>query len=181
MQVSSHDREIQLTLEATVDLANGLADGEVDARGLLAEHGFSRAPGASAASVSRVERRVAELVPLLTSLPSADPDEVVDTVNGLLTTLPIVPSMVDHDGVGLHMHWTPSTATFDDQVIADILMAIGFEVCEHGTTRFGLCAASDCEHLFYDGTRNGSRRFCNDRRCASRTHTAEHRARQREG
>jgi len=71
------------------------------------------------------------------------------------------------------------TASFDDQVIADMLMAICFDVCEHGTTRFGVCAAADCEHLFYDATRNGSRRFCSDPRCASRTHTAEHRARRR--
>ena len=84
-----------------------------------------------------------------------------------------------HDGAPLHIHWTPSTATFDDQVIADILMALAQEVCDHGTTRFGRCAATDCDHLYYDATRNGSRRFCSDPRCASRTHTADHRARRR--
>ena len=68
---------------------------------------------------------------------------------------------------------------FDDQVIADFLMALSQEVCDHGTTRFGVSAATDCDHLFFDATRNGSRRFCADPRCASRTHTADHRARQR--
>ena len=48
-------------------------------------------------------------------------------------------------------------------------------------TRSGgpLEGSSLCDHLFYDATRNGSRRFCSDPRCASRTHTADHRARQR--
>jgi hypothetical protein len=179
MQVSSHDREIELTLEAMVDLVNDLREEgvEADARALLTAHGFSRADDASAASVARLERRVATMLPLLTDLPDAVAGDVVTAVNRELASLPIVPAVVDHDGAGLHMHWTPQTASFDDQVIADILMAIGFEVCEHGTARFGVCAATDCEHLFYDATRNGSRRFCSDPRCASRTHTAEHRAR----
>ncbi|MGL4297698.1 MAG: CGNR zinc finger domain-containing protein, partial [Candidatus Neomicrothrix subdominans] len=48
-----------------------------------------------------------------------------------------------------------------------------------GTARFGQCDASGCDWLFYDATRNRSRRFCSDPRCASRTHTADHRARRR--
>ncbi|MEO6571207.1 MAG: CGNR zinc finger domain-containing protein [Ilumatobacteraceae bacterium] len=35
--------------------------------------------------------------------------------------------------------------------------------------------------MFYDATKNRSRRFCSDPRCASRTHTAAHRARTIDG
>ena len=71
------------------------------------------------------------------------------------------------------------TRAFGMDGAVDFLMALAQELCEHGTSRFGTCAATDCSHLFYDVTRKGSRRFCADPRCASRTHTADHRARQR--
>lgn len=185
MYVSSgHDTEIRLTLEAMVDLVNALADAgdggdPTDARAILHGHGFTRAEKASGASIERIESRLTALLDGLRALADARAEPTVDWINDELADLDIRPSVVAHDGSGLHIHWTPPSATFDDQVIADVLMALAQEVCDHGTDRFGRCAAADCEHLFYDATRNGSRRFCADPRCASRTHTAEHRSRQR--
>ncbi|HSL73738.1 MAG TPA: CGNR zinc finger domain-containing protein [Ilumatobacteraceae bacterium] len=181
---SGHAAEITLTLEAMVDLVNALGDARVgeqpaDVRALLSQHGFTRAPTASAASIDRIESRMLAMTDVLATLPDVDTATVVTWVNDQLSELAITPSVTDHDGAGLHIHWTPSNARFDDQVIADVLMALAQDLCDHGTTRFGSCAATDCSHLFYDSTRNGSRRFCADPRCASRTHTATHRARQR--
>jgi predicted RNA-binding Zn ribbon-like protein len=185
---SGHDTEVRLTIEALVDLVNALGDAAsvphgapVDVRALLDEHRFSRAAGASAAAIDRVEERVGSMVDTLVALPDADPEPTVAWINTQLSGIHITPSLTDHDGADLHIHWTPDSATFDDQAIADFLMALAQEVCDHGTSRFGTCAASDCNHLFYDATRNGSRRFCADPRCASRTHTADHRARRRTG
>jgi predicted RNA-binding Zn ribbon-like protein len=181
---SGHDTEIRLTLEAMVDLVNALVDARrhgthADVRGLLNDHGFTRAPDASAASIKRVEARIGSMLDTLASLPEAAPAPTHDWINDQLAELHITPSLTAHDGAGLHIHWTPSSAAFDEQVVADILMALAQEICDHGTERFGTCAAADCDHLFYDATRNGSRRFCSDPRCASRTHTADHRARRR--
>ena len=183
---SGHDTEIRLTIEALVDLLNALADSAAepaddpaDVRALLHEHGFSRAISASAAAIDRVEERVGSMVDTLLLLPDAQPEPTVSWINGQLAGIHITPSVTAHDGADLHIHWTPASATFDDQVVADFLMALAQEVCDHGTSRLGTCAASDCEHLFYDVTRNGSRLFCADPRCASRTHTADHRRRQR--
>ena len=180
---SGHDTEIRLTLEATADAVNGLLDARsgqpIDLRGLLDDHGFTRAAGASAASIDRLERRLDGLADSLAQLPGAEAPMVSAWVNEQLDAIELQPSVTDHDGSGLHIHWTTTTATFDDQIMADVLMAVAQEVCDHGTDRFGTCAADDCEHLFYDATRNGSRRFCSDPRCASRTHTADHRRRQR--
>lgn len=176
---SGHDAEIKLTLEAAVSFMNAAADDDLDARALLRDHGFLRAQHASEASIVRVEKRMRALSRHFNSLPGSDADDTTVWVNGELERIKIVPSLTVHDDAPLHIHWTPSSATFDDQVIADILMAVAQEVADHGTSRFGACAASDCEHLFYDSTRNGSRRFCADPRCASRTHTADHRARRK--
>lgn len=177
---SGHDTEIRLTLEAMVDLVNSLIDDhDADVRGLLDRHGFTRASHAPATSIRRVETRMSELAPTLAGLATARPEPMVAWINHELAGLDITPSLTTHDGSQLHIHWTPASAAFDQQVMADILMALAQEICDHGTTRFGTCAASDCTHLFYDTTRNGSRRFCADPRCASRTHTADHRARRR--
>ncbi len=183
---SGHDTEIRLTLEAAVDLLNALADADgdgppADVRAVLDDHQFTRAAGASAAAISRVESRARAMAPALRQLADGEAAAIITWINRELAAIPITPSLTEHDGASLHIHWTPSAATFDDQVVADILMALAQEVCDHGTERFGRCAASDCEHLFFDATRNRSRRFCADPRCASRTHTADHRARQRTG
>ncbi len=183
---SGRDTEVRLTIEALVDLVNALADAasepnaeDVDVRTLLHEHRFSRAAAASGRAIDRVEERVGSMVATLLALPESEPEPTITWINGQLSGIHITPSLTAHDGADLHIHWTPTSATFDDQAIADFLMALSHEVCDHGTSRFGTCAASDCEHLFYDVTRNGSRKFCADPRCASRTHTADHRKRQR--
>lgn len=187
MQVASVTQsDARLILETVTVLLNGLApvsDGgegpSFDLRAALIEAGFTRAPKASAASISRLGPRVDDLRSLFEALPGQSVDDAAQSVNEQLAELTIVPAVVRHDGVGPHLHWTSSAATFDDQVVADMLMALALELCEDGTERFGRCGAVDCERLFYDGTRNRSRRFCDDKRCASRTHTADHRARRR--
>lgn len=171
--------EIQLTIEVAFELANQLADGTLETRRTLDDAGFSRAALASAASIDRVTHRLGDLAPLLSELHRLDTTAASKRINEQLTDLPIAPSISEHDGLPAHIHWTPINATFDDQVISDIVMALAQEVCERGTARFGRCDASGCDWLFYDATRNRSRRFCADPRCASRTHTADHRARQR--
>lgn len=171
------DSEHRITLDAMVDIANAIGDDDLDPRALLTEAGFSRAPDASAASMHRVVDRMTALAPFLVELPGLDTAEASARVSEELTEIPITPSIVDHGGVGPHIHWTPATALFDDQMMADVLMALAEEICTNGTIRFGTCGAQGCDHLFYDSTRNRSRRFCSDPRCASRTHTADHRKR----
>lgn len=177
--VSPNQSEVRLTLEAAIEMVNAIADGETDLRPILEAHGFSRAERASSASMVRLRDRIDSLRALVSDLPDLDTEAASRRVNEELTEVPLAPSIVDHGGVGPHLHWTASTARFDDQVMADVLMAIAQELCDNGTERFGRCGAEDCESLFYDGTRNRSRRFCNDPRCASRTHTADHRARRK--
>ena len=176
---SGIDTEVRRTLEAMLEIVNGLLDEDGDIRLLLTEHDFTRAAIAPEPAIERVEKRMRGLVPRITSLPDTDRERAAAWVNAELSEIAIAPSLTEHDGAPLHIHWTPSSARFDDQVIADVLMALAQELCDTGTSRFGVCSATDCEHLFYDVTRNGSRRFCADPRCASRTHTADHRKRER--
>lgn len=174
---STQQSEVRLTLELAVAMVNDLSADRLDVRRSLVDGSFSRAPQASEASLRRLEKRFGELSHLFLALPELDTAAATARVNEELTEVPIAPSVVDHGGVGPHLHWTSAAARFDDQVVADLLMALAQELCDNGTDRFGRCGADDCDRLFYDGTRNHSRRFCDDGRCASRTHTAAHRAR----
>lgn len=181
MQVSSVSQsEVRLTLETAIEVVNDESEPGFDLRQVLVAAGFSRAGDASQASLDRLGRRFHQgLGDLLRALPASEAAPAIVRVNEELTELRVAPSIVDHDHVGPHLHWTPPTATFDDQVVTDVLMALAQELCDHGSDRFGRCAADGCDRIFFDTTRNGSRRFCSDPRCASRTHTADHRARQR--
>lgn len=180
---SGNDTEQLITIEAMIDFANAFEDTDavdVDTRAILISSGFMRAEIAPEAAVRRLTDRFVDLLPRLRSLPGSDLESATMWVNAELTELAIAPSLSDHGGSPLHIHWTPPSATFDNQVMADFLMALANELCDNGTKRFGRCAAEDCERLFYDSSRNGSRRFCSDPRCASRTHTADHRKRKQQ-
>ena len=178
---SRTEAEIHDTLEVLFEMVNAAVVDGLDPRQALDEAGFSRAANASKASVERFRRRFDDLVPLMRELPDMEAEAAIGRVNEELTELSSAPQIVDHDGLGPHIHWTPPTATFDEQIVADLLMALAYELCENGTIRIGRCDASGCDDLYYDATRNRSRRFCRNPKCASRTHTADFRARQRAG
>ena len=51
-------------------------------------------------------------------------------------------------------------------------------LCEYGSNRFGVCADERCGNVYLDTSSNCCRRFCSER-CATRSHVAAHRARNR--
>jgi predicted RNA-binding Zn ribbon-like protein len=48
-------------------------------------------------------------------------------------------------------------------------------IAEHGLSRLGFCAASDCQCVYADTSPRGTRRYCS-RTCATRTNVRRHRA-----
>ena len=187
VSAGSLDEEVRVTVDAAVELANVVAgEPHHDVEGLepteqlravLVEHDFLRAAGADAGDLGALADRFVSIGRVVRYLPDADLADAVDALNGHLEAAAIAPSLSAHDGFALHIHWTSPSTPFAHQVAVDVLMALAQTLCDHGVERFGRCAADDCERVFYDVTKNRSRRFCSDPRCASRTHTAAHRAR----
>lgn len=186
IRADSLDEEMRVTVDAAMELTNVLFDADesdesVDVaehlRRVLVDHDFLRARGATGDEMAALADRTVPLARLMSTLPEASLADAVANVNVELGSCAIAPALSAHDGFALHIHWTSATTPFAHQVAVDVLMAIGQTLCDHGTDRFGRCAADDCGHVFYDATKNRSRRFCSDPRCASRTHTAAHRAR----
>lgn len=187
VSADSLDEEVRVTVDAAVELANVIAgEPHHDVEGLerteqlravLVAHDFLRAQGADVDDLAALADRLVSIGRLVRSLPGAELEDAVEGLNGHLDAAAITPSLSAHDGFALHIHWTGPSTPFAHQVAVDVLMALAQTLCDHGVARFGRCAADDCERVFYDSTKNRSRRFCADPRCASRTHTAAHRAR----
>lgn len=195
----SLDIELRVTVEAAMELANAVADrpprdesserdeapaGDDDAaqlasalRRILVAHDFVRAQTATDAELAELADRAVVLARLVERLPEGDLADVVEQINQQLQSSAIAPSLSAHDGFALHIHWTGASTPFAHQIAVDVLMALAQTLCDDGLDRFGRCAADGCDRVFYDTTRNHSRRFCADPRCASRTHTAAHRSR----
>ncbi|MEZ5296657.1 MAG: CGNR zinc finger domain-containing protein [Ilumatobacteraceae bacterium] len=187
MRANSIDDEIRLTVDAAVELAN-VVHGEPlpdleplepleRLRAVLVDFEFLRARTAADAELGAFADRMVSIGRLISSLPDSDLADAVERINAQLEAAAIAPSLSAHDGFALHIHWTGPSTPFAHQVAVDLLMALAQTLCDHGTDRFGRCAADDCDRVFHDTTKNRSRRFCADPRCASRTHTAAHRAR----
>ena len=206
VRTDSLDEEIRITVDAAVELTNVIAGHAIGAtesaggdtgedpsemaghdieatstpeqlREVLAAHDFLRARRAGDDELAALADRCVAIARLVETLPGSDLETAVTGVNQQLEACAIAPSLSAHDGFALHIHWTSPSTPFAHQVAVDLLMAIAQTLCDHGTERFGRCGADGCDRVFYDATKNRSRRFCNDQRCASRTHTAAHRAR----
>ena len=185
VRTDSLDEEVRVTVDAAMAIANEVGSGGRDrpalasaVRTVLTDHEFLRVAGATDDEIAELIDRCRPIGRLVRSLPDLDLVVAVESVNHQLSACAIAPSLSAHDGFALHIHWTNADAAFAHQVAVDLLMAVAQTLCDHGTDRFGRCAAADCDRVFFDTTKNRSRRFCDDPRCASRTHTAAHRARQ---
>ncbi|MEU0932203.1 MULTISPECIES: CGNR zinc finger domain-containing protein [unclassified Embleya] len=101
----------------------------------------------------------------------------VAQINALLARVEVRPRLVDH-GRGLHLHHAPSGVPFVQRIRINTAVGLANLVADYGLGRSGVCAATDCERVFADTSRNGRKRYCSDA-CANRANVAAHRARRR--
>ncbi len=109
---------------------------------------------------------------------ATDGAAVVATLNGLLAKHPIRPMISGHDESSWHLHIQDDSASASETICAETLFfGLAMLVSEHGATRIGRCAATDCDNAFIDTSANRSRRFCSTR-CSTRMNVAALRRRQ---
>jgi predicted RNA-binding Zn ribbon-like protein len=102
----------------------------------------------------------------------------VDELNALLEAYPIQPRISGHDKSDWHMHVTGRGSAVSSEYLAGAVWGLAVWLCEHGSSRFGVCADERCGNVYLDTSSNCCRRFCSER-CATRSHVAAHRARKR--
>jgi predicted RNA-binding Zn ribbon-like protein len=119
---------------------------------------------------------VRALRPRLRGLWEGDEGSVVALVNELLADARALPQLVDHDGLGWHIHATPGDAPLPQRMAVEAAIAVVDVVRAGELDRLRICEAEDCDDVVVDLSRNRSRRFC-EGGCAARAHTAAYRAR----
>ncbi|MCU1536189.1 MAG: hypothetical protein JWP82_540 [Humibacillus sp.] len=181
----THDTDTALlSAVALVNTMAGTLPGESDPdelvslqqlEALYAEHGWT----------GRFDRDEAELAqvravrPRLRGLWELDEQGVVDLCNTLLAEAAALPQLVDHDGLGWHVHATPADAPLARRMAVEAALAVADVVRAGELARLRVCEAPDCDDVVVDLSRNRSRRFC-EGGCAARAHTAAYRARRSE-
>jgi predicted RNA-binding Zn ribbon-like protein len=119
---------------------------------------------------------VRALRPRLERLWSLDEDAAAGLVNTLLREAHALPQLVKHDGWNYHLHATSPDAPLADRMGVEAAMAFADIIRTGHLERLRLCAASDCDNVHVDLSKNRSRRFCGTA-CANRTHVAAYRTR----
>ena len=176
----AHDTEVALAAAAA--LVNTSADGQerlpdpASLAALLDEWEFTGSRVGDDAELAAVHR----LREVLAGVWDADEDGVVEVVNRLLRDGQALPQLVRHDGWGYHVHATEPTASVADRMGVEAAMALADVVRAGALDRLHRCAASGCDDVLVDLTKNASRRFC-DTTCANREHAAAYRARRAAG
>ncbi len=106
-----------------------------------------------------------------------DKDGVVDAVNRILADAEAVPRLVKHDGMDWHIHATSPEAPLAERVLVEAAMALVDVVRADALDRLRDCEAEDCEGIFVDLSKNGSKRYCSAR-CGNRMNVRAYRERQ---
>jgi predicted RNA-binding Zn ribbon-like protein len=126
------------------------------------------------------EDSATELVTLAHELHKAfvapDLRAAVVVLNDLLHRYNARPYLVEDVGQPFHLHFHGDHRTVARRFGGEFATALALTVDTYGEKRFGTCEASECNRVYVDLTRNGSRRYCNDA-CGARAKMAAYRQR----
>ncbi len=118
-----------------------------------------------------------EIRPRLRAMLTADRDAAVDLVNAVLAEQQAIPQLVRHDHLDWHLHSIDDDRPLHERILVETAMAMIDVIRAHEMSRLDICAASDCDAVVVDLSRNRSRKFCSTT-CGNREAQAAYRARQ---
>lgn len=115
--------------------------------------------------------------PRLRRLWDVDRDGAVPLVNGMLSDGRALPRLVSHDGYDWHMHATSDDAPLATRVLVEAAMAFVDVIRSDEYDRVRICSADDCDAVYIDYSRNGSKRYCDTGNCGNRMNVIAYRGR----
>lgn len=130
---------------------------------LLDHWSFTGRRDHDAAEVGEV-RGIRDELPRLWKLPT---DDAVPILNKMLSDGNARPWLFRHDGLDWHIHASELEAPLAERIAVDIALALVDVIRAGAQSRLRVCEAEDCDGLFVDFSRNGSKRFCSVR-CGNR-------------
>ena len=162
--------DIAAYAQRAVDLVNAPLGTEDDLRAQLAGRVWM-AERVRTEDVGRLQEFRAGLAQVADASAAGDGTAAVAALNRLLARHPIRPVISGHDEKSWHLHVYDEDASVSETVCAEALFGLAMLVSDHGATRIGRCAATDCDNAFIDTSANRSRRFCSTR-CSTRMNVA---------
>jgi predicted RNA-binding Zn ribbon-like protein len=173
----THDT--QLALASAAALVNTASDPDTlctpeDLSRFLDEQGWFGARAGDPAELDAVRA----LRPRLRELWLLEEAQLVPALNAILTEADALPQLVDHDGLGWHVHAVPQDAPLATRMAVEAAMAFIDVVRAGELDRLKRCAAEDCDDVVVDLSRNHSRRFC-ESGCGNRENVRAYRDRKR--
>lgn len=177
----THDTELNLTfLQALLDTVAEASESGTDELATVDQLGALLGRWTFTGRIDRDARELAEVRHTrdrVRAIWGADEDAVVDWVNETLAEAKAVPRVVDHDGLGWHIHAIGDDAPLAKRLLVEAAMAFVDVVRAGRLDRLRDCEADDCDGVFVDLSKNGSKRFCSAR-CGNRMAVRAYRARQ---
>ncbi len=132
--------------------------------------GEIRHDGAELEAVRETRRR-------LRSLWDVDREGAVPLVNEMLRDGHALPRLTIHDGYDWHIHATPDDAPLATRILVEAAMAFVDVIRSDEYDRVRVCSADDCESVYIDYSKNGSKRYCDTGNCGNRMNVNAYRRR----
>jgi predicted RNA-binding Zn ribbon-like protein len=101
----------------------------------------------------------------------------IEELNKTMADGPVIRRLVENDG----SYRMEQTAVRRDwpQVMADIAASFAQTLAEGDSSRIRICENPDCLWVYYDDTRNRSKRYCDDKMCGNLMKVRRFRARKK--
>ncbi|MFI7133680.1 CGNR zinc finger domain-containing protein [Nonomuraea sp. NPDC050153] len=97
-------------------------------------------------------------------------------INAMIRRYGAQPYLVEDVGQPFHLHFHGAGDAHVEAMGGEFATALALIVDGYGPDRFGQCEAHQCDAVYIDLTRNGSRRYCGTA-CTARAKTAAYRSR----
>ncbi|MFI0450293.1 CGNR zinc finger domain-containing protein [Actinomadura sp. 6N118] len=164
---------------ATAKWQGGARTGPLDGEALTSAYAENLSESHSAALLDTPDagRGLAVLAAELREALLADnPAAKALHINTLIRKYSAQPYLVEDVGQPFHLHFHGQGGTEIDALGGEFAAALALIMDGYGPERFGECQAHQCEAVYIDLTRNGSRRYCSAA-CTARAKTAAYRSR----
>lgn len=106
-----------------------------------------------------------------------DRETAVPLVNEMLRDGRALPRLVIHDGFDWHIHATSDDAPLATRILVEAAMAFVDVIRSDQYDRIRVCDADDCDSVYVDFSKNGSKRYCDTGNCGNRMNVIAYRRR----
>jgi len=120
---------------------------------------------------------IRDIRPRLRRLWEVDREGAVPLVNEMLADGRALPRLVRHDEFDWHVHATSDEAPLATRILVEAAMAFVDVIRSDEYDRVRICSADDCNSVYVDFSKNGSKRYCDTGNCGNRMNVNAYRRR----